>query len=303
MQPIFRGKKNAGQVPKISKNAQTQHQKNNMLEACSQKNANFFTQINCLISTVTLQLSHGARHKEEANHHENQNYSAQEAPAQLLNQEAMRMQVIHIQHQKQYNYTYYTNHVYTYYLKSFAIYKVHMRHINVLNNQIATSRDKKKKRGEGTESFGPQQTSTSTSISLSSEVWASIICLKPPPCDGAKFKWQHGHQCGTTPFSQVTVKLLSSSLEPHQTHHIWCAVCAWHWDFIGKNGASVESRPISPKKILRQPLTVSQGTCKLLNSIGRMVTLGWLNVFRMFFVTTLCLSIVGWFPFEPMVLW
>lgn len=64
----------------------------------TKKKCQFFTHINCLISTVTLQLSHGARHKEEANHHENQNYSAQEAPAQLLNQQAMRMQVIHIQY-------------------------------------------------------------------------------------------------------------------------------------------------------------------------------------------------------------
>lgn len=94
------------------------------------------------------------------------------------------------------------------------------------------------------------KTSTSTSISLSSEVWASIICLKPPPCDGAKvFKWQHGHQCRTTPFSQVTVKLLSSSLEPHQTHHIPNVSCVLGiGTLLGKNGASVESRPISPKK-------------------------------------------------------
>ena len=81
------------------------------------KKYNFFTQINCLISTVTLQLSHGARHKEEANHHENQNYSAQEAPAQLLNQEAMRMQVIHIQYHIQYNLYLLYRLYYTYYLK------------------------------------------------------------------------------------------------------------------------------------------------------------------------------------------
>ena len=86
--------------------------------------------------------------------------------------------------------------------------------------------------------------------------------------------------CRTTPSSQVTVKLLSSSLEPHQTHDILCMLA------IGTSKEDMEA--LLGKKGIRDSGFVStpnaaphsQGTCNLLKSIAR-IPLGRMNVFHM----------------------